>query len=229
MSYKIATDSPALEEGTTAIWYQKLEFFGKPKIVDTDNLSKTHVHLASIKAPDLEAAFCLMQGEVWSERGEANAMIKEMGLSHISMCVGDIVVLCQGVFQKSSNPSVILDGEKPQVVMGTGWGELTEGRYYVSPFGEVVPLQELRREVSTQEILTLLKSEQEKCFEANWNGTWDRNKVVDPHYCEDGIRIYFEKGHVLYRPPFVVEALPSDTEMLLFHCRSSEWTYYEKP
>jgi hypothetical protein len=40
---------------------------------------------------DLDNIFFHMQGEIWSPKGEARFMIKNLGLNHTSMSVGDLV------------------------------------------------------------------------------------------------------------------------------------------
>jgi hypothetical protein len=55
-------------------------------------LEATHVLLKQEDARDLEDVFHKMQGEVWSPNGEARSLIREKGLQHTSMSVGDIAV-----------------------------------------------------------------------------------------------------------------------------------------
>ena len=65
------------------------------------DLNKTHIYLKSHKMSwidstledDLEAIFFTMQAENWSPNGEACELIREKGLTHTSMSVGDIVVV----------------------------------------------------------------------------------------------------------------------------------------
>jgi len=91
----------------TQIWYWKGEaardlLMGfewckeKGKLPDPRNLAKTHVLLKEVEETNPEKIFGQMQGEVWSPNGEANAMIREKGLDHTSMSVGDVVVLPDG-------------------------------------------------------------------------------------------------------------------------------------
>jgi hypothetical protein len=42
-------------------------------------------------AKDLDDAYYMMQGEIWSPNGEARFLIKCLGLSHTSMSVGDFI------------------------------------------------------------------------------------------------------------------------------------------
>ena len=91
----------------TQIWYWKSEaardlLMGfdwckdKGKLPDPRNLAKTHVLLKEVEETNPETIFGQMQGEVWSPNGEANAMIREKGLDHTSMSVGDVLVLPDG-------------------------------------------------------------------------------------------------------------------------------------
>lgn len=55
------------------------------------DLSATHTLLAQTAETNLERIFFNYQGENWSPNGEARELIEHLGLSHTSMCVGDIV------------------------------------------------------------------------------------------------------------------------------------------
>jgi len=55
-----------------------------------DILSK-YEKVTDIWARNLEEVFRITQGEMWSPRGEANAYIRRLGLTHTSMSVGDLV------------------------------------------------------------------------------------------------------------------------------------------
>ena len=89
--------------GPTEIWYMKPEFFRdgifgynylkkENLLPKADNLSKTHILLGSIKETDPDKIFQMMQGENWSPAGEAKDLIKEKGLKHTSMSMGDVIV-----------------------------------------------------------------------------------------------------------------------------------------
>jgi len=92
------------DEGSTEIWYQRPELFGRvagfakdPDIeIDINDLSKTHILLGSVCEADPERLYGLLQGERWSPNGEARDLIRSKGLRHTSMSVGDIVVNYQG-------------------------------------------------------------------------------------------------------------------------------------
>lgn len=88
--------------GTTEIWYARpqarrelsdgYEFAKKQGFtVDPSNLSKTHVLLGKMNQTSLKNIFAMMQGEVWSPKGEAKKLIDSLGLYHTSMSVGDII------------------------------------------------------------------------------------------------------------------------------------------
>jgi hypothetical protein len=54
-------------------------------------LERTHVLLGEIDASDPDNAYLRLQGENWSPNGEARGFITEKGLSHTTMCVGDLL------------------------------------------------------------------------------------------------------------------------------------------
>lgn len=56
----------------------------------------TFAELGSVVCSDLEELFVLLQGELWSPRGEAWELIASLGAGHTSMSVGDRVVLPDG-------------------------------------------------------------------------------------------------------------------------------------
>jgi hypothetical protein len=93
------------------IWYMKPDWFregvcyAKP---DPSNLDATHVHLRDVELTDtaaapvdamLETVWRMQQGDVWSPNGEARGLIREKGLGHTSMSVGDVVVDPEGRVQ----------------------------------------------------------------------------------------------------------------------------------
>lgn len=59
-------------------------------------LPTTHAPVAVVQAADLDEVFYKMQGENWSPDGEAIPLIEALGLSHTTMCVGDVVVVDGG-------------------------------------------------------------------------------------------------------------------------------------
>lgn len=91
--------------GTTVIWYTRPEFgrdfrmgveFLREKNLVPDPclvgaIERTHVALGYIDLDDLDLIYAMMQGERWSPTGGARGFIKELGLHHTSMTVGDII------------------------------------------------------------------------------------------------------------------------------------------
>lgn len=61
-----------------------------PREVAKDGL---WVLLGTVAGTDPEALWMALQGESWSPRGEARALLRRKGLAHTSMHVGDIVVV----------------------------------------------------------------------------------------------------------------------------------------
>jgi hypothetical protein len=89
--------------GNTQIWYAKpghlrnlvmgYDYLKQnDRLPDPTNLEATHKLLGTINQTDLNTIYAMMQGEVWSPRGEARRLIRDKGLSHTSMSVGDIIV-----------------------------------------------------------------------------------------------------------------------------------------
>ena len=89
---------PFYAAGGTQVWYMRQSWFADgllgstPVINSLESLSATHIKLGSVNTVGAEMIFAMMQGERWSPCGEANGLIRELGLSHTSMLVGDIVV-----------------------------------------------------------------------------------------------------------------------------------------
>lgn len=85
------------------VWYMQPTFFingsmgsewmkERGALPVADALHLTHIYLKTVEAPDLEALYRMMQGEVWSPNGEARELILSKGLGHTSMSMGDIAV-----------------------------------------------------------------------------------------------------------------------------------------
>lgn len=93
--------------GKTEVWYWKDSYasltFGfdyavkEGRLPDCKNLEKTHVKLGTLAETNKERIYQMLQGEVWSPNGEANKLIRSLGISHTSMSVGDIIKLPNGV------------------------------------------------------------------------------------------------------------------------------------
>ena len=87
------------------IFYMREDFFrdgnmgtsfleAQGKLPDPWKIYQTHVELKELNYDhpvSLEEVYHDMQGEVWSPNGEARDLIREKGLRHTSMSVGDIV------------------------------------------------------------------------------------------------------------------------------------------
>jgi len=58
---------------------------------EDEDRTDTHMQLMSINAESLADVFRRMQGEVWSPNGEGRKLIEQLGLSHTSMSVGDMI------------------------------------------------------------------------------------------------------------------------------------------
>lgn len=75
--------------GDTTIWYAKDMFRRGP--VDITNLTNDYAAVGNIDEDDLDNIYMMMQGEMWSPRGEARELITSLGVDHTSMSVGDII------------------------------------------------------------------------------------------------------------------------------------------
>mgnify|MGYP006291370173 CR=1 FL=1 len=100
------------EEGLTEIWYVKPQYSRDyrmgmdwlyeetPELLPESprDLAETHQYLGSIRENDLEEVFVMMQGREWSPKGEARELIKDRGLAHTSMSVGDAIVQANDIY-----------------------------------------------------------------------------------------------------------------------------------
>ena len=59
-----------------------------PTVAD---LPQTHVLVRTLQATGLEVVYWHMQGEQWSPNGEARPLIEDLGLTHTSLSLGDVV------------------------------------------------------------------------------------------------------------------------------------------
>jgi hypothetical protein len=50
-----------------------------------------YTQVAKVNCDNLEEVYFRMQGDIWSPRGEARPIIKELGIHHTSMSVGDLI------------------------------------------------------------------------------------------------------------------------------------------
>ena len=92
--------------GKTEIWYYKdsyskltmgYQYAEKEGVLPScSNLEKTHVKIGTLAEDNKERIYSSLQGEVWSPNGEANQLIRDLGCSHVSMSVGDVIKLPHG-------------------------------------------------------------------------------------------------------------------------------------
>ena len=93
--------------GKTEVWYWKDSYASltlgfdhalKEKTLPTSkHLEKTHVKLGTLAETNKERIYQMLQGEVWSPNGEANKLIRSLGISHTSMSVGDVIKFPNGI------------------------------------------------------------------------------------------------------------------------------------
>jgi len=55
------------------------------------DLKKNHVLLGEIGEKNVGKVIQMMQGESWSPKGQANSLLRKLGLGHTSMSVGDVI------------------------------------------------------------------------------------------------------------------------------------------
>ena len=89
-------------EGSTEIWYWKEDFardammgpafMTKHGVMPTPDTVKDHYALiGKIAETKPEKIFMMMQGDMWSPKGQARNMVRASGTGHTSMSVGDII------------------------------------------------------------------------------------------------------------------------------------------
>ena len=98
--YKSLND--AYPAGSTEVWYWKEDFARdammganwlakKGLMPKPENISDNYVLIGKIAETNPEKVYMMMQGEMWSPRGQARNMIRASGTGHTSMSMGDIV------------------------------------------------------------------------------------------------------------------------------------------
>lgn len=73
------------------VWYAKM-----PDFVDHGIFvpNETHAKLGDVAyRRDWQSLYGPLQGDFWSPNGEANSLIRSLGLHHTSMSVGDVLVV----------------------------------------------------------------------------------------------------------------------------------------
>lgn len=109
------------------VWYMKQDYFRNGimgfdfcqkngVLPNPNNLAATHVLLTNTDESNVESIYRHFQAEEWSPNGEARDLIASKGLSHTSMCVGDVAVVGGSAFMvdnfgfKTLHEGGILDG-----------------------------------------------------------------------------------------------------------------------
>lgn len=83
------------------VWYKRKPTFRSDPGLDAGNLELTHVYVHNVQVDlrtdtadrQLDHVFQLMQGECWSNVGQAKRVLARRGVHHTSMSVGDVVVM----------------------------------------------------------------------------------------------------------------------------------------
>lgn len=90
--------------GKTQIWYWK-ENIGhemmkgyealknENRLPDPNNLSATHVLIGTVAETNPNNVFSMMQAETWSPQNQGEEMTNKLGVGHIGMDTGDIIVI----------------------------------------------------------------------------------------------------------------------------------------
>jgi hypothetical protein len=87
------------------IWYYKRDYsrditmghdwlsINMPELIPSSlqDLKETHVLLGEVGEGNPDEVFQMMQGTIWSPRGQANSLIRSKKLNHTSMNVGDVI------------------------------------------------------------------------------------------------------------------------------------------
>lgn len=86
----------SLRPGAVEVWYLRPEhrlLAHDPALIEVGKLETTHALLGKVHGGGhQEQVWHELQGEAWSQRGEARDMIMGRGLGHTSMSVGDVLV-----------------------------------------------------------------------------------------------------------------------------------------
>jgi hypothetical protein len=75
---------------TFDVYYRKESNFSLDKGLVHGDIADLYVRVASIVAKNLDNVYYKMQGEIWSPKGEAEWLIRTLGLDHTSMSIGDV-------------------------------------------------------------------------------------------------------------------------------------------
>jgi hypothetical protein len=74
------------------IWYAIDPTFSTDHNLNLDDLQKSHKYVQTFEADSLDDCYNKMQEDVWSPDGEGKDLIRCLGVHHISMRIGDIVI-----------------------------------------------------------------------------------------------------------------------------------------
>lgn len=111
--------------GETQIWYWK-ENLGhemmkgyealkrENRLPDPNNLSATHVMIGTVAETNPSNVFSMMQAEAWSPQNQADAMTNRLGVGHIGMDTGDIIVIGDQILFVDRKGFVNLASGEPQ-------------------------------------------------------------------------------------------------------------------
>jgi hypothetical protein len=96
-----------MKKSNLIICFSKKEFgrdlrCGDFFLIDSTNLGKTHIQVATCEDIDLERAFEIFQGENWNRTGQQNEHLKALGCDHSSISVGDVIVADGEIFAVDS-------------------------------------------------------------------------------------------------------------------------------
>jgi hypothetical protein len=126
------------EPGATEIWYFKpglakrlldaLDDHQTELLPERNALEKTHIKVGTVDSDDQREVFGAMQSDRWSPNGEAKAMIKKLGLGHISMSPGDVIVFPDRTVMVTNRGFYDL-GQRDDVVENMNFGGIIDGSH----------------------------------------------------------------------------------------------------
>ena len=108
--------------GNTEIWYTNKDNFRdlvmgynfnlrNGTLPDPNNMKETHTLVGTMPEYNLNKIFMDMQGDNWSPEGEARESLRNKGISHTSMCVGDVIKTKDGTFMVDNAGFIDLNKE----------------------------------------------------------------------------------------------------------------------
>lgn len=105
---KRVTGDAGFGRGKTEVWYLRPESTREFSmgydwlreqgiaVPSASSIEDTHIQLGKLSEASPDRIFSMMQAESWSPRGEARDLIRDLGLGHTSMMVGDVIKLPSG-------------------------------------------------------------------------------------------------------------------------------------